>query len=205
MQESSRPGGFPSDLAAVPEGDRIQEQFGWAPASWALACLCLAWLTLFQPAKLGGPEITLVAGLGLLALLLFIEETRRRKRPRVLVRAGHASEVGIYRDGRFLRGADIGESLVFLRHPLNTWGPLTLLVGVIATCGVVLKEGLAGPTLGERILPVLVMGFAASLGTSMVKTRLRCEEAMFPYPSSPGYERVLVPKAAISRIFAPRP
>jgi hypothetical protein len=205
MEQTVQSGDHPVELAGVPEGERIPEEYGWAPASWGVGCLCWVWLALFQPARLASVEMAVMAGCLLLALGLFFLEGWRRRRPRVLYRAGQGPRIGIYRDGRLKRTVELDPSRVYIRHPLNTWGPLLLLALMALACGVFLREGLPGPALGERLLPLLILGFCASLFTSMVKTRLRCEEVLFPYPNSPGYERILVRKAAVRRIFGGRP
>ena len=196
---------LPAELAAVPEGERIQEAYGWAPTAWGLSCLCLAWLTLFQPAKLGSSEAGILAGALLLAGVLFLSDLRRRRRPRTLYRPGQGPLLGIYRDGKLQRTVELARSTVYLRRALNTWGPLTLLPLGMVACVLFLKEGMGGATLGERLLPLLVLGFCLALFTTLIKTRLRCEEALFPYPNTPGYEHILVPKAALKRIFGGKP
>ncbi|HEY3401329.1 MAG TPA: hypothetical protein VGK03_11930 [Geothrix sp.] len=192
---------FPQDLAAVPEGERIPEAFGWAPSSWALGSAILATMVLFQPAKLERSEILLAAAALLLALFLVVHEIRRRKRPKVLVRPGYGPLIGLYREGRFQRTVELAQSHVLIRHPTRTWGPILMLSLATLASLAFLLPGSIQISWSDRCLAVLAAGFSASLAASVVKTRLRCEECLFPYPSSPDFEHVLVPKQDIKRIF----
>lgn len=55
---------FPQELSQVPEGERIHEAFGWAPAAWELVLFTSSLLLAFQPARLGtGERIGLVSAL----------------------------------------------------------------------------------------------------------------------------------------------
>lgn len=200
MDDPSQP--FPQDLAAVPEGERIVEAFGWAPSSWAGGFLLLAGLTLFQPARLGPTEICLIGASVGLALFLVVHEIRRRKRPKVLVRPGYGPRIGIYRHGQLQRTVELARSHVFIRHPTRTWGPLLMLGLSTLLCLTFLVPGYIQLSVGDRLLAFLAAAFCVSLAGTLVKTRLRCEECLFPYPSTPGFEHILVPRQAIVRIFS---
>lgn len=203
--ESSLPAELPTDLAAVPEAERFRETHGWAPSAWGLGCLCLAWLTLFRPAPLASVEAALLAVALLLAAVLFLVDLRRRRRPRVLHRPGAGPLLGIYREGRLQRTVEVARCTRFQRRALHTWGPLVLLALGMVACVLLLKEGLGGVTLGERLLPLWVLGFCLALFTSLLKTRLRCEEALFPRAHTSGTESILLSRSAVKRLLDPAP
>jgi hypothetical protein len=159
-------------------------------------------MTLFQLAKLGLTEVGLVFGSLGLATFLVIHEVRRRKRPKVLVRPGYGSSIGIYRGGQLQRTVELAQSHIFIRHPTRTWGPLLMLGLSTILCLTFLFPSHIQLSAGDRLLALLAAVFCASLALTLVKTRLRCEECLFPYPNSPGFEHILVPRQAIVRIFS---
>lgn len=193
---------LPQDLAGVPEGERIQEAFGWAPSGWAGLFLLLAGLVLMQPAKQTVADTLVMVTSAGLALLLVAHDVRRRKRPRILVRPGYGPLLGIYRSGRLQRTVELARSQVLVKHPSRTWGPIFMLS--LATLGS-LSFLLPGPiqmTAGDRWLALVAACSFAGLTASILKTRLRCDVCLFPYPGTPGFESILVPRQSIKRIFS---
>lgn len=203
--KASLPAELPTDLVAVPEPEQIRETYGWAPSAWGLGSLCLAWFSLFQPAPLASREALLLALALLLAAVLFLVDLRRRRRPRILYRPAAGPLLGLYRDGRLQRTVEVARCTRVLRRPLRTWGPLGLLVLGLVACVLLLKEGLGGVTLGERLLPLGVMAFCLALFTTLLKTRLRCDEVLFPRASTSGQEPILLPRAGARRLLDPAP
>jgi hypothetical protein len=193
---------FPQDLAAVPEGERIVEAFGWAPLCWAGLLLLVPLVLLSPPGQRGAADAALAAGALALALLLVGYDYRRRQRPKVVVRLGYGPLIGIYQFGQLKRTVELARSQILIKHPSRTWGPLFMLAMTTLACLSFLLPSPFQISLGDRLLALFAATCTASLAASVVKTRLRCEEGLFPYPSTPGFEHILVPRQAIARIFS---
>ncbi|WP_243382260.1 hypothetical protein [Geothrix alkalitolerans] len=192
---------FPSDLAQVPEGERIPEAFGWAPAAWALACATFAQLTAFQPAKLDGGGALALGGAILGAVLLGAYEVRRRGHPKAMVRRGSA--LALYAKGRLDRQVEAGACQLYLRHPTRTWGPILMTgMGTLAA-GSFLLPGGAALAPADRVTAGLAALTFAALFATIIRTRLFCEEVLLPYASGRGYQHVLIHKREVPRIFRP--
>lgn len=196
----SDPAPFPAELAQVPEGERILEAFGWAPAGWALACFTLVQLGALQPARLEKGEILGLALVFLGGLALAIHEARRRRWPKALVRRG--PQVAVYLKGHLARQVEVSACTLYLRHPTKTWGGILYLGGTAVTAGLFVVPGILDLGWPARLTAALVMGASGSLCASLIRTRLLCEEALVPHGRG-GYQHILVHKRDIPRIFRP--
>ena len=144
--------------------------------------------------------LTIATLLGL-PIVLMIYEIRRRKHPRVVVRLGFGSLIGIYRFERLQRTVELAQSTILGRHWYVTWAPLLILSIATLTCLIPLVLSPLQLSIGDRLTWLLAAGFYSSLAASIVKTRLRCEICLFQFPSTLGFEHILVPGRAITRIF----
>lgn len=192
---------FPSNLAQVPEGERIPEAFGWAPAAWALACATFAQLAAFQPAKLDTGGSLALGGAVLGALLLGTWEGWRRRQPKAILRRGAA--LALYAKGRLDRQVEAGACQLYLRHPTRTWGPLLMTaLSTLAAGSFLLPGGIALAPADRVTAGLAALTFATLFGT-IVRTRLFCEEVLVPYAGGRGYQHVLVLKRDVPRVFSP--
>ena len=191
---------FPQDLAQLPDGERIQEAFGWAPAAWGLVLFTFSLLLAFQPARLGtGERIGLGSAL-LGSLVLWSYEVLRRRQPKVLVRRGPTLALSLR--GKLAREVGVAASGIYLRHPSRTWGPILMTTLGTLAAGSFLLPGGPATTWGDRITAALAALSFATLCTTLVRTRLFCEEALIPRDGG-GLQHLLVRKRDLPRIFRP--
>ncbi len=193
---------FPQDLAQVPEAERIQEAFGWAPVAWALVLFTLTILAVFQPARLStGERIGLCSAL-LGGLLLCFYEVWRRREPKTLVRRGPT--LALYFRGKLVREVGVPASGIYLRHPTRTWGPILMtILGTLAAVTFLLPGGVAIAWTDRLTAAMAALSFA-TLCTSIIRTRLFCEGVLIPSEGG-GLQHVLVRKRDLPRIFRPTP
>ncbi len=195
----NEPSPFPQAITEVSEGERILEAFGWAPSAWALFFFAFVILVIFQRAELGtggnvAVSLSFIGGCG-----LAFYEYRRRRQPRVLVRRGQG--LSLYARGALLREVDIAAAGIYIRHPSRTWGPILMTAMATVATGAFLMPGIALPW-SERLGAALAaLGFA-SLCSSIVRTRLFCEEALIPYANGAGFQHLLVLRRDVPRIFS---
>jgi len=192
---------FPQDLAQVPEAERIQETFGWAPAAWALVLFTFTILLAFQPAKLStGERISLFSAL-LSGLLLCFYEVWRRRQPRVLVRRGPS--LALYLRGELVREMGIAAIGISPRHRAWTWGPILVTALGALVSGIFLMYGDAATAGAQRLTAGMAALSFAALCASIVRTHLFCEATLIPNDGGGGLQQVLVHKRDLPRIFRP--
>ena len=192
----------PRELAALPESEQISEVFGWSPATWAFGLLVYCSLLFIQPAKAGFTEYLVVALAAALALWLIIFEFRRRRQPRVMVRSPQSSEIAIYKRGVLERSVNVENVRLFLLHPGKTWGAILSLAALSLAFAVFVMPSPNAISLSDRMLAALASLFFASLAASTVKTRLFCDQCLFPYVNTRGQERILVARKSIPQLLS---
>jgi len=195
----------PRELAAVPESERISEEFGWSPASWAFGLAVYCSLLFLQPAKAGATEYLVAALAAALAVWLILVESRRRRQPRALVRFPQSQEIAIYKRGVLARTVSVEDTRLHLLHPGKTWGAILSLGMLSLAFAVLLTPGSIALSLSDRALAALASLFFAGLASSTVKTRLFCDQCLFPYANKRGQERILVARRDIPRLLSRTP
>ncbi len=195
----------PRELPAVPESERIIEEFGWSPASWAFGLAVYCSLLFVQPAKAGPTEYLVCALAAALAILLIFVEARRRRNPRILVRLSQSHEIAIYKRGILARSVSVEQTSLYLRHPGTTWGAVLSLAMLSLAFAAFVMPSPNAISLRDRVLAAMASLFFASLAASTVKTRLFCDQVLFPYPNTRGHERILVARKAIPRLLSRTP
>jgi len=147
---------FPQDLAQLPDGERIQEAFGWAPAAWGLVLFTFSLLLAFQPARLGtGERIGLGSAL-LGSLILWSYEVLRRRQPKVLVRRGPT--LALYLRGKLAREVGVAASGIYLRHPSRTWGPILMTTLTLVSCMLPTALGQGAGSGSRRTMAWVIIG-----------------------------------------------
>jgi hypothetical protein len=193
---------LPRELAALPESEQIREAFGWLPATWAFGLLVYCSLLFIQPAKAGFIEYLVVTLVAALALWLIVFEFRRRRQPRVMARSPQNLDIGIYKRGVLERSVNVEDVKLFLLHPGRTWGAILLLAALSLAFAVFVMPGPGALSTRDRVLAALASLFFASLAASTIKTRLFCDQCLFPYVNARRQERIMVPRKSIPQLLS---
>jgi hypothetical protein len=199
------PGSPPRELAVVPEEFQISEAFGWAPAVWGSVLLILSGLQFVERPEWSKPlwyGMAALFAMGGLALVRY--EFTRRRRPVVLVPfpgAPGGPQVALYIRGTLDCLFPSTETRFFIRHPVNTWGSIISLTFLSAMFVMFqLPGGKISLTLQERALLGLAAALSIALLSSVIRSRLFCDQVILP---SQGRRSrwILIRKKQVKRIF----
>jgi hypothetical protein len=197
-----------SELAYIPENNKVIQTFGHQPLVWASLSLIVAFFFGLQshPPPVD-QEFTVFAASAVLAFVFIAYEIRRRGRRTVLVKDGE--DIAIYRRGRLDLVVPAGRISIatFRSGGLLHWGPfigapLALAGLLFVAVGVTVLSRHSGQAARTDGILILIMGFIfwTSLASALWTT-FACAHLRLPVKGSKWTEEVLVSSSALKKVF----
>jgi hypothetical protein len=198
-------GVFPQRLAEVPRELRVDETFGWFPASLAIAALLAVLGTMIRAVQNEGfdsmQELEFVGIALVVAVLMGFWEVWRRTHPTSLFVTG--GRVGIYRKGELEKVAGFGEITWYRLNMVNSLREY-MLFGLCGLGGCLGALGAAssGSMYGAMWAAAAGLGGLGGLA-SAIWSRGMCNH--YHLPKGGGTETVVLRRSDLTRVRWPSP
>lgn len=193
----------PARLGDAPSGARIDETFGWFPASVVVASILGVLGAVITAIREGGFELTMLelTGGAIVAVFLFgFWEFWRRARPTSLV-VSPDRRIGIYRKGELVTVVTFNDITHYRLSPINTMREC-ILFGVVGGGGIVSGlAALSGKNTGLALWTIAVGVGGAMAFVSTVWSRVMCRH--YYIPKGNHNETVVLRRSDLTRVGWP--